>query len=775
MNIFCINHEYPPVGGGAATVTRELLSRLCARGHRIVLLTEEVPKGVSDREKPEFQVFRINAGRKSVSRGSYLEFVRFFIKSLRMLRKIHKEFRPDITFAFFTIPGGLLAMIQKWWYGTPYIVSIRGGDMPGFIIDKKLALIHFLSKPLIKLICKQAALIHTNSERLRELTQKTISDIQVNIIPNGVTFDAKPPIRKLMNGSLRILFVGRLSRQKNLDTFLLGISILPDHIKEKVKFTIVGEGPEKQRLEKLVKEHDLSDSVYFQTWADRKDLKAIYMAHTFSVIPSLDEGMPNSALESVISGCPVLGSRSGSLAWEDSDLKKHWIVDNTLDVTEWKNRLISLYEMRNGVQQEFVKMYAFVKQNYNWDSLIDEYENILLISKQELPVSSKVEDNVMYALSCRINAYKWIFGKIYRKYLVRHPTPSNLWKMHPQGDYFIERGGDKIPPPLTCNIVLTNSCNLKCTICPNQNALSIERHSMNIEVFRAIADTLFPVLTEVELNSVGEPLMYPHIEEVFATIKKFGCRFKLQTNATLLKPWITDLLCEQIGEISLSIDATGELFDTVRRGGKWEIVDRNVRELMKKRDPRRLNVQLYPTVTERTLPNMLNILDWAYELGIDKVMFNRYNPFKNDSEVRPTDEAMSAQKRRIGEWVQYHHDGPFVKIDTKLVKMRLEPELPTPLGKQALRYPNHPQTWLGGHPYYICPVPTQYIDIDFNGNVSACCRSQAVKLGSAITKQEFAKVWFGPIYQTIRTALRRNSSTQNPLKTCINCIKDHLQ
>lgn len=380
----------------------------------------------------------------------------------------------------------------------------------------------------------------------------------------------------------------------------------------------------------------------------------------------------------------------------------------------------------------------------------------------------------MRTLNSRINTYKWVLGKIYQKYLQQSPSPSVRWKMHPNGDYFIAKGGDKIPPPLTCNIVLTNICNLKCTICASQNALSIERESMNIEVFRAIADTLFPVLTEVELNSAGEPLLYPHIEEVFSTIKKFGCRFKLQTNATLLKPRIVDILHDQIGEISLSIDATGGLFDEVRRGGKWEIVDHNVRELMKKRDSRRLIVQLYPTVTERTLPDMLNILEWAHELGIDKVMFHRYDPIENLSEVRPTDETMSAQMRRIGEWVQEHQDGPFIKIDTQLVKMRIEPELPTPLGKQTLRYPNYPQTLLGGHPHYICPVPTQYVDIDFHGNISACCRTQNVKLGSAVTIQEFAKSWFGPTYQNIRTALRRNSSTQSPLKKCVACIKDYL-
>lgn len=246
----------------------------------------------------------------------------------------------------------------------------------------------------------------------------------------------------------------------------------------------------------------------------------------------------------------------------------------------------------------------------------------------------------MRTLNSRINAYKWVLGKIYQKYLQQSPSPSSLWKMHPDGDYFIELGGNNIPPPLSCNIILTNICNLKCLICGNQSITNIKRRSMRIELFRTLAETLFPVLTAVELNSEVEPLIYPYFEEVLETIKKFGCRLILQSNATLLNSKIIDLLCEQNGEMSFSVDATGGLFDLTRRGGSWNVVDSNIRELMKKRNPEKLIVQITPVVTERTLPDMLNVLEWSYELGIDKVIFRRYEPIENSQEIRPSDNSM---------------------------------------------------------------------------------------------------------------------------------------
>ncbi|MDR4509748.1 MAG: glycosyltransferase family 4 protein [Candidatus Brocadiaceae bacterium] len=377
MNILCINHEYPPVGGGASSVARELLGRFYKNGHSVTLLTESVPENTRCVEEPEFPVFRIHAGRKSVSRGSYLEFILFFFKAAGKLREINRLHRADITLAFFTFPGGLLALVQKWWYGTPYILSIRGGDIPGFVVDKKLAFFHLLSSPLIKLICKKADLVHTNSGRLEELALKLIPDLFIKVIPNGAVFREHQFFEKTDNEMLKIIFVGRLSKQKNLNTFLLGLSMLPEDIKRKSVFTILGEGPEKDNLIKMVKTHGLSGIVQFQGWMGRENLRKKYESHTFSVLPSIDEGMPNAALESIASGCPVLGSRYGSLSWEDDRLKKFWIVENERDGRAWKDRIVELYRRRNEIGEDFRLMREYAERNFNWDIIIHDYENML--------------------------------------------------------------------------------------------------------------------------------------------------------------------------------------------------------------------------------------------------------------------------------------------------------------------------------------------------------------------------------------------------------------
>ena len=172
-------------------------------------------------------------------------------------------------------------------------------------------------------------------------------------------------------------------------------------------------------------------------------------------------------------------------------------------------------------------------------------------------------------------------------------------------------GGDVTPPPLIANLGLTNKCNLRCEICGSQKHLDntgIRRRHMDYGVFEAVAKTLFPFLSQVELNSQGDPLLHPRIEDVLATIERHRCEAKIQHNGTLLRDKVIDLVLRLHGVISLSLDAVGTKFDDVRRGGDWGKASPGMERLLRERDPRRLSVGVYPTVTSRTLGEALNIV-----------------------------------------------------------------------------------------------------------------------------------------------------------------------
>jgi MoaA/NifB/PqqE/SkfB family radical SAM enzyme/SAM-dependent methyltransferase len=352
---------------------------------------------------------------------------------------------------------------------------------------------------------------------------------------------------------------------------------------------------------------------------------------------------------------------------------------------------------------------------------------------------------------------------------------AKLWLMHPEGEYFLSKGGDTTPPPLYCNLVLTSKCNLRCSICWSQNYMAknkIPSRSMERETFHAVAQTLFPLLTEVELNSYGEPLLYPHIDEVLTTINGYGCKVKIQSNATLLTPRIVELLSYQCGTLSLSIDAVGELFNQVRIGAIWERVDRSIRHLMKQRQPEVMQVVLYPTVSRRTLPDMLNVLKWAADVGLEAVHFHRFNPNPFSIEERPTNEEITAQRDGLLNWQEKNSGGPYVSIDGIQIGVSEYPNSNCLVHRPQNPWPSYP-IFPGQHNChrdYLCTAPIQHIFVDFDGDIAACCHSHETKLGYATSVEEFAAAWLGYEYRAIRKSLMHGSRFPKTLNQCTPCI-----
>ncbi|MBR9971368.1 radical SAM/SPASM domain-containing protein [Magnetospirillum sulfuroxidans] len=365
-------------------------------------------------------------------------------------------------------------------------------------------------------------------------------------------------------------------------------------------------------------------------------------------------------------------------------------------------------------------------------------------------------------------------------------SPADLlaqwWGMHPHADMLLPLAGGKITPPAHVGVVLTNKCNLRCDICGSQQTLDrskTARTSMPLEIFHAVAETLFPTAVTVELNSQGDPLFYPHIEDVLSTVAKHECNLRVQTNGTVFTPEILDLLMGAIGTVSISIDAVGDLFDQVRRNGVWSKADPMIRQLAARRRVERLRLQLYPTITARTVGGMLDVAQWADEIGIDVVDYHLYNPIWLGTEAVPDLDELARQRDAIQQWASRQDSAVKILVQGDVVHAGR-------LGRQGMAsaakgrfFPGQPCYPLAGtspyaHPTSLCRAPFDYVEIGMNGEVAVCCRTQTEPLGFATSAEAFAAVWFGQNYQRIRQSLERGVSSALPLPPCKPCIEGQI-
>ena len=361
-------------------------------------------------------------------------------------------------------------------------------------------------------------------------------------------------------------------------------------------------------------------------------------------------------------------------------------------------------------------------------------------------------------------------------------TRRDLWALHPRGAELLALGGTEIDPPAHCNLVLTNKCNLRCEICGSQKYLDLTRTArshMPIEVFRAVAQTLFPVLASVELNSQGDPLLYPQIVEVLETLAAHRCEMEIQTNGTLFSDAVLDALLPQHGMVSLSLDAVGPVFDFVRRRGNWERAEPGMRALFRRRDPSRLMIRVRPTVTRRTVGEILSVARWAAEHDLDRVDFHSFVPTQASTEEVPTADEMAAATDALADWIAVAAPAAMILVDGRVLNrgrggQGRRTRFACPV-KSRFRneFPLHPveadDRWASGT--HVCMAPVRGLDVSMEGTVQPCCHAQSVPFGMVTSVEAFARTWFGRDFRRLRGSLQRDGTGLVPMPACRDCVR----
>jgi len=303
MRILLVNSEHPPVGGGAGNASANIARELVRMGEEVAILTSRHGGFPVNTVEDGVRVYRCLSIRKSKHRSNALEQFSFMLGGVTDGILFVKRWEPDVVITFFGVPSGPVGLLAKMLFGIPYIVSLRGGDVPGFRpYDFKL--IHTLLSPLIRLVWRKADGIVANSQGLRELAKTFTPQQPIHVIPNGVDISRFSP-RNRDWGNAHILFTGRVVYQKGLDLLVKALSFLKDLT---WGMTIVGDGPYIEELQSLVRDLDLHKRVEFVGWVGKNDILQYYQDATLFVFPSRHEGMPNSVLEAMAMGLPVVAS-----------------------------------------------------------------------------------------------------------------------------------------------------------------------------------------------------------------------------------------------------------------------------------------------------------------------------------------------------------------------------------------------------------------------------------------------------------------------------------
>ncbi len=172
-------------------------------------------------------------------------------------------------------------------------------------------LIDFFKKNVLKFliyICyRRFDAIVCNSKYISDHLKKKYNYNSITIHPPSIINLKKlnSKIKNFKKGTLKIITVCRLSREKRLSDLLFALAVIK---KENFILSIIGDGPEKKKLIQLVKKLNLDAKVRF--FGHNQNVFINLKKSNLYINSSFFEGFPNSVVEAACLGIPIISSQS---------------------------------------------------------------------------------------------------------------------------------------------------------------------------------------------------------------------------------------------------------------------------------------------------------------------------------------------------------------------------------------------------------------------------------------------------------------------------------
>jgi glycosyltransferase involved in cell wall biosynthesis len=371
MRILILNSEYPPIGGGAGNASAHIATQFEKMGHTVMVVTSRFGALSHREQKGRVTIHRIPGLRRRQDRSNPLEQIIFILSASFWTMRLIPRFRPHATLAFFGVPSGPVAWLFKKLFGIPYIISLRGGDVPGFR-PYDFRVYHRLVAPFLRVIWQNAAAVVANSDGLRQLAQAFDARFEIPVIPNGIDLVSYRTAGRDW-AFPRLLSAGRIVHQKGLDLAMRALGGLKELNWE---WHIAGDGPQIPLLRSLAQELGIDDRVHFLGWQSREQLMKCYGQANVFLFPSRHEGMPNALLEAMASGLPVVASCIAGNEELVVDGETGYLVPSE-DVESLQaalQRLLSDAALR---EQMGSASRQYVEANYSWESTAQQYALLL--------------------------------------------------------------------------------------------------------------------------------------------------------------------------------------------------------------------------------------------------------------------------------------------------------------------------------------------------------------------------------------------------------------
>ncbi|HYT05205.1 MAG TPA: glycosyltransferase family 4 protein [Gemmatimonadales bacterium] len=307
----------------------ELLQRLKTRGHDVEVFTSSY-RGARDQVFAGIPVHRFRyfprrwenltheeAAPDRMRRSLLYRLMPagFVLAGMAAIWRLCRRQRYDVIHVHWPLPLALFGWAAQRARPVPLVTTFYGVELRWV----KSAM-PFLKRFLAWAARRADRVVAISSYTAREVRE--LVDVPVEVIPYTASFPETAP--RQPHGGARgaqepftVLFVGRLVERKGVSHLIAALARLDRSVPGRL--VIVGEGPERSRLEEDARRHGVTDRVEFRGRVSAQELGAAYASASVFVLPSVldargdTEGLGVVLLEAMHHEVPVIGSRIGGI------------------------------------------------------------------------------------------------------------------------------------------------------------------------------------------------------------------------------------------------------------------------------------------------------------------------------------------------------------------------------------------------------------------------------------------------------------------------------
>jgi len=353
MKILLVSEHFYPYGGAELSLWK-LCGALTRKGHRLHVITARRDGEPDYEEKEGVEIFRPFATGNLAHRFAFALRLQSYLKKWLRGRDI------DIIYNLSYVPTVPATRIARK-FGIPSVTLL------GHFCGRKwfqlagpfLALFNILSEILVIRLARHHALVAQCRDTADKVSAHTNADVEVicNTLLDPVAInqakqetDSKKVRDSLSvgDGELFLLHVGALIRTKNVYNLIRALS----GWQQKFKLVLVGDGPERARIETLVQRLNLAGDVFLLGEKPHEETLSIIKSCDVLLLSSICEQVPNVVLEALALGRPVIATKVGgvpeiksaNLHLVDTLEEMRQVIDNGIETAE-EDKIMTEYSL----------------------------------------------------------------------------------------------------------------------------------------------------------------------------------------------------------------------------------------------------------------------------------------------------------------------------------------------------------------------------------------------------------------------------------------------